>query len=100
MILNYTIYGERCSSTNYLQNLMELNFDIDVTWKYGWKHFFGFRQEKLIDSENTLFICIVRNLNDWLNSLYIKKHHLPIRYILSKKKLNNKNTIFWPYIAI
>ena len=37
----YTIYGERCSGTNYLQNLIDINFsDVKITYKYGWKHFF------------------------------------------------------------
>lgn len=40
MICKYTIYGERSSGTNYLENLITLNFDVTLTWKYGWKHFF------------------------------------------------------------
>ena len=70
-----TIYGERCSGTNYLENLLLLNFDIEIVWDYGWKHFFGF--EDLNDNNDVLFIGIVRNLEDWINSLYRVKHHLP-----------------------
>lgn len=77
MIKKYTIYGERCSGTNYLQNLIDLNFNVELTWKYGWKHFFGFDEDKYKDSDDTLFICIVRNPVDWINSLYREKHHLP-----------------------
>ena len=37
----YTIYGERCSGTTYLQTLIETNFQgCAITWEYGWKHFF------------------------------------------------------------
>lgn len=76
-ISNVTIYGERCSGTNYLENLLNINFDIDITWKYGRKHFFGFQDELLKNSDDTLFICIVRNLPDWINSFYRTPHHLP-----------------------
>jgi hypothetical protein len=75
MIDTVNIYGERCSGTTYLENLINLNFDTSVTWKYGWKHFFGFNN--LDNSDDTLFICIVRNPYDWINSLYRDQHHLP-----------------------
>ena len=71
-----TIYGERCSGTNYLEELLLLNFDVEIVWDYGWKHFFGFND--LTNSDDTLFIGIIRNLEDWINSLYREKHHLPI----------------------
>lgn len=70
-----TIYGERCSGTNYLEELLLLNFDIEIVWDYGWKHFFGFNN--LRDTDDVLFIGIIRNLEDWVNSLYREKHHLP-----------------------
>ena len=75
MIRKYTIYGERCSGTNYLEELMTLNFDIPLTWEYGHKHFFGFQD--LNNSDDTLFIGIVREPYDWINSLYREQHHLP-----------------------
>ena len=80
MLQKYTIYGERCSGTNYLQNIINMNFDVKLTWEYGWKHFFGFQDDLLENSDNTLFICIVRNLPDWINSFYREKHHLPLKY--------------------
>jgi len=76
MLKKYTIYGERCSGTNYLQNIMNLNFNIKLTHEYGKKHFFGFQDEKLKKSDDTLFICIVRNPVDWVNSLYREKYHI------------------------
>jgi hypothetical protein len=75
MLKKVTIFGERCSGTNYLENLLTSNFDIEFTWSYGWKHFFGFTNLK--DSDDVLFIGIVRNLTDWINSLYKNPHHLP-----------------------
>jgi hypothetical protein len=76
MIENFTIFGERCSGTNFLQYAMEKNFNLDLTWKYCWKHEFG-NQIDFRDSENTLFLCIYRNPVDWINSLYRKKYHVP-----------------------
>jgi hypothetical protein len=77
MIESFTVYGERCSGTNYLQELMARNFDAKVTWKYGWKHFFGFQSdEELKQASGTLFICIVRDIRSWMNSLYRQKWHL------------------------
>jgi len=70
-----TIYGERCSGTTYLEELLLLNFNIKVTWNYGWKHFFG--HNDLSNTDDVLFIGIVRNLYDWINSLYRDKYHLP-----------------------
>jgi hypothetical protein len=88
-INHFTIYGERCSGTNYIEKLILSNFNVDITWKYGWKHFFGFND--LSHSEDVLFIGITRNLFDWINSLYIKKHHLPLKYlenITEEEKIN------------
>ena len=73
------IYGERCSGTNYLEDIIKINFDVDITWQYGWKHFFGFQDEQLKNSDDTIFICIVRNLEDWINSFYRERHHLILR---------------------
>jgi hypothetical protein len=74
MIKRFIIYGERCSGTNYLQELIELNFDVETTWDYGWKHFFGFND--VSKSDNTLFVCIVRDPYTWINSMYRIPHHI------------------------
>ena len=47
MLKKYTIYGERCSGTSYLQNIMDINFDIQLSWEYGWKHFLDFMTKHL-----------------------------------------------------
>ena len=71
----FTILGERCSGTNFLENAILENFDIGLTWTFGNKHFFGHHKYK--NSDNVLFIGIVRNPYDWVNSFYRDKHHLP-----------------------
>jgi hypothetical protein len=74
MVKNFTILGERCSGTNYLEELMLTNFDIGITWKYGEKHGFGhykFTQTKEAEAEEdeTLFIGMVRHPVQWLHLL-------------------------------
>lgn len=80
-IPKYTIYGERCSGTNYLEDVVNKNFDVELTWDYGWKHFFGFQEEQLKNSDNILFICIIRDIQPWLNSFFRVMHHLPLKYV-------------------
>ena len=87
MIKKFTIYGERCSGTNYLESIIMNNFNVQITWDYGWKHFFGFHDEKLKHSDDVLFICIIRDITDWMNSFFREKHHLPLKY---KSKLNQQ----------
>ena len=76
-IRNVQIYGERCSGTNYLEQLLITNFDVKIISNYGHKHYFGFND--LSGSDDVLFIGIIRNLPDWVNSFYREKHHLPTR---------------------
>lgn len=78
MIKQFTIMGERCSGTNYLQELMLENFDINITWNYGWKHFFGFYDfKKTQEEDETLFIGIVRHPIYWIDSFFKEQHHMP-----------------------
>jgi hypothetical protein len=79
MCTQFTIYGERCSGTNYLESLILENFNISITWKYGWKHFFGFYDFKTCttDDDQTLFIGIVRNPVLWIQGFYSNPHHVP-----------------------
>lgn len=76
MIKKIQIYGERSSGTNYLVDVLLLNFDVEIVSSYGWKHYFGFHTFE--NSDDVLFIGIVRNLEDWINSLYREKHYLPL----------------------
>ena len=98
----YTIYGERCSGTNYLENIININFDVKLTWEYGLKHFFGFQDDKLKNCDDTLFICIVRNLPDWINSFYRDMWHLPLKYKNKRRPEKDKideflNKEFWSF---
>lgn len=75
----FTIYGERCSGTNFLEETILANFNMEITWKYSWKHFFGFYNFENNDQENeTLFIGIIRNPFTWLNSFHSDPHHVPL----------------------
>jgi hypothetical protein len=77
MCRKFTIYGERCSGTNYLESLMLSNFDIDIVWDYGWKHFFGHHNFLNTEEENnTLFIGIIRNPVTWIDSFFKNQHHI------------------------
>lgn len=75
----FTIYGERCSGTNFLEASITTNFNIEITWEYGWKHFFGnYIFDKTNQKQNeTLFIGIVREPIEWLDSFYKEPHHIP-----------------------
>lgn len=90
----FTIYGERCSGTNYLENLILANFDVEITWQYGWKHFFGFND--LSNSDDCLFVGIVRNPYDFINSFFREKHHLPFK--LRENKYNFLNNEFYSFV--
>ena len=101
MIKQFTILGERCSGTNYLEQIMLENFDINVTWNYGWKHFFGFYDFKQTEEENeTLFIGIVRHPIYWIDSFFKEQYHLQNRprtldqYLFNEIiSVNDKNEI-------
>lgn len=98
MVSKFTIYGERCSGTNYLEQLITANFEISVTWQYGWKHFFGFSD--LQNSDDTLFFGIVRSPVTWIDSFIKNPYHVPpqnknIKNFLSNKfySINDKNEV-------
>jgi ribosomal protein L20 len=78
-ITRYTIYGERSSGTTFLENAITTNFNVQVTWEYGWKHFFGFHDFSTDKqkADETLFIGIIRNPYKWLNSFSKELHHIP-----------------------
>ena len=64
---------------------MEANFDLPVTWEFGFKHFFCTQGEtetplNTADTKNTLFLCVVRNPVSWANSLYRTPHHMHSGY--------------------
>jgi len=34
MVKYFTVFGERCSGTNFLEGAIKENFDLEVTYKY------------------------------------------------------------------
>ena len=78
MIKYFTIYGERCSGTNFLLHAIEENFNLTFSNDYSWKHFFGhYSFEKNEKEDETLFIGIIRHPIEWLDSFHKKMHHVP-----------------------
>jgi len=77
MLKKFTIFGERCSGTNFLRISMTTNFELDITWEFGWKHFFGFKDLEKMNTDDTLFIGLIREPVSWLNSFYKNQHHIP-----------------------
>lgn len=73
-IRKFCVLGERCSGTNLLEMLIQANFYLEPTQEHHHKHFFGFSNYE--SSNDTLFICIVRNFYEWVCSFYDKQHHL------------------------
>jgi hypothetical protein len=72
--MKFTVIGERCSGTNYLQELISANFyNVHLTWECGFKHWF----KKWEASNDVLILGIVRNPIDWLHSLYTCLHNIP-----------------------
>jgi hypothetical protein len=73
-IKTYALLGERCSGTNYLAELLQLNFGLEVTSKYGHKHFFG--HQNYTNSDETLFVALIRDPIEWLGSFHDNPFHL------------------------
>ena len=76
-IKKFSILGERCSGTNYLEELITHNFNLLYTTEYGSKHFFCFDDYKNKNTQDTLFIGIIRNPIYWLNSFSKELYHVP-----------------------
>ena len=71
MSLNsFTIIGERCSGTHFLQYAITTNFKLTYTRLD--KHFFGF--SKL---HNEITLCIIRDPVEWIDSFFKKPFHVP-----------------------
>jgi len=88
----YQIFGERNSGTTYLKQVLDANFKLECTSEYGFKHWFIKDHQprgrpnsttdneclrSLDDSEDTLFIFIVRDPIGWLQSMHKKPYHAP-----------------------
>ena len=92
----FTILGERCTGTHFMQHAILKNFHI--SYMKGEKHFFGnkefrdaiqppldkmslhekqMRDIDAISPDEILVICIARDPVDWIDSFFKRKHHLP-----------------------
>ena len=80
----FAILGERCSGTNFLEQAISNNFNINYTAEYGNKHYFCYNNYK--NSDNTLFIGIIRNPIYWINSFSRELHHVPE---INKRSIKN-----------
>jgi len=85
-ITKFAICGERCSGTNYLEEVMKSNFNIHYTNEHGNKHFFCFNNYDNKYADDTLFIGIIRNPVYWLNSFCKEMYHVPE---INRKSLNH-----------
>lgn len=93
MITEFTILGERCSGTNYIEMLIIKNFNLSLICRYGRKHFFGFNEYN--NSDHVLFIGIVRDPVEWIGSLYKDKFHLQPKLRAGWKSYITEE--FWSY---
>lgn len=70
----FCVFGERCSGTTYLENLIESNFGLRRTDEFGLKHVWDMKDFK--NSDTTLFIGIERELLEWLDSFAKTPHQV------------------------
>jgi hypothetical protein len=97
MLKYFFILGERCSGTNYLHHLIEKNFHLEYKeWHH--KHFFGFSDYP--DSDETLFLAIVRHPVEWLASFRKTPHHLEYRGELAPKSMPWRDFLEMPIKSI
>lgn len=71
------VIGERCSGTNWIENLLRTNFNIHVaSGGLCWKHF-PTNLHELTERSDVLFLFTTRNVVDWTLSFYRTPHHVP-----------------------
>lgn len=75
-IKKFTIYGERCTGTNFLEAAITKNYNLPITWEFGWKHWWGFKNLDKEDTSEVLFIGIAKSLRDWIHSFTYCPHHM------------------------
>jgi hypothetical protein len=69
----FTILGERCSGTHYLQYSILNNFELEYLKLE--KHFFG--HSELSNNPEMLYICLIRDPVEWIDSFFKRLHHVP-----------------------
>ncbi len=92
------IFGERCSGTNYLEHLLVSNFEVEIRWDNGFKHW------PVVNSYDptTSYFCISRNLDDWVGSMLKHRHHIPpgIKDPLTQPFINVNNRLAGPQVPL
>jgi hypothetical protein len=92
MINQIAVFGERCSGTTFLEELLHSNFGLPITAKFGLKHLW--KMTDFEDSNTTLFIGIERELISWLDS-FAKTPHQVVPY----KPLDYQAVFFSPIVS-
>ena len=68
------IFGERCSGTNYVAQLLRRNlFGVRLTDPFGWKH--GWPDRVLDTADHCLFVIVHRDPFAWAQSLHRQPWH-------------------------
>jgi hypothetical protein len=78
-ISRIVLFGERCSGTNYIKKVFEENFlDIEILDEYNdiYKHFFPLLDNEDPLNDSTLFVFILRNIKDWVQSFHLQPYHV------------------------
>ncbi|QXT40232.1 hypothetical protein [Gymnodinialimonas ceratoperidinii] len=70
-LADFQVFGERNSGTNFVEQLVERNFDLERVQLYGWKHGFpvsmGYHRRSLI-------LFVYRDPIDWTVSMFNTPH--------------------------
>jgi len=87
--MSYTlkIYGERCSGTNYLKELLKKNIKEQVYmhtdknhivnyWKHACPEEIKSTERFTVKGDKILYIFIIRELDSWLKSFFKYQYHL------------------------
>ena len=97
VIKNFIILGERCSGTNFLEQLIIKNFglkrlDLITSSGNSFKHFYGFEYQNLLNDPDTIVFCIIRNTVEWIDSFFNNPYHV---HDSLKNNINNFITKTW-----
>jgi hypothetical protein len=77
-IEKFSLYGERHSGTNFLEQTIKQTFEIDSTFFFGHKHWMGFANpSKILYNRQVLFFGIIRHPYDWISGFFNMPHHVP-----------------------
>jgi hypothetical protein len=80
MIEKFLLLSERCAGSHFVQYAMLENFYIDyLSSHHNKRHFFGHEDDTYTQEEidTTLFICVVRDPIEWVDSYFKRLHHVP-----------------------